>query len=114
MGYYTNYSLEVRAKDSTKEISYNEMKVIEERFNDLTGYDFFTMLEYGEEGKWYHHDEDMIQLSKEFPQYLFILEGAGEERNDWWINTYWNGQMGESSAKVIEPSIVLPTGFVEG
>lgn len=29
--------------------------------------------------KWYDHVEDMIKLSKVFPETLFILDGWGEE-----------------------------------
>jgi len=45
-----------------------------------------------ESSKWYHYDEDMVKLSKKFPQYRFILFGDGEESLDVWRKMYGNGQ----------------------
>lgn len=42
--------------------------------------------------KWYDHVEDMIKLSKVFPETLFILDGWGEEIGDVWRELYMNGE----------------------
>jgi len=34
--------------------------------------------------KWYSYQTDMAEFSKEYPQYLFTLEGEGEEQGDHW------------------------------
>ena len=55
------------------------------------------------EGKWYECEEDMIKLSKAFPDFTFVLEGRGESREDWWVGT-WEGGIGSVKyAKIIEP-----------
>ena len=43
--------------------------------------------------KWYGHEDDMRKLSKRFPDYLFVLEGEGEEA----------GKMQECRAEIIFP-----------
>lgn len=55
------------------------------------------------EAKWYEHEEDMIRLSKEFPDFTFVLEGRGEERTDWWVGTWEDGIGSVHYAQIIEP-----------
>ena len=35
----------------------------------------------------------MLKLSLEFPEYVFILDGEGEESGDIWRSFYKNGKM---------------------
>ena len=42
--------------------------------------------------KWYDHIEDMIKLSRVFPETLFILDGWGEELGDVWRELYMDGE----------------------
>lgn len=53
-----------------------------------------------EERKWYECDYDMLELSKQFPNELFILKGSGEEQGDLWINYYKNGKRQTCVAKI--------------
>ena len=46
----------------------------------------------GDSIKWYDHDDDMLELSRRYPNYYFILDGSGEERGDDWIAYYHNGK----------------------
>lgn len=55
------------------------------------------------EGKWYEYEEDMIRLSKQFPDFTFVLEGRGEERPDWWVGSWENGIGSVHYAEIIEP-----------
>jgi hypothetical protein len=43
--------------------------------------------------KWYDHDDDMKQLSMQFPDYYFLLNGRGEEHDDQWRKVYHNGKI---------------------
>lgn len=43
--------------------------------------------------KWYEHNENMLDISKEYPEWLFILSGAGEENGDLWKKYYLNGKV---------------------
>lgn len=66
-----------------------------ELFEDITVDD--------KEGKWYESEEDMIKLSAAFPDFTFVLEGRGENREDWWVGTWENGKGSVHYAKIIEP-----------
>lgn len=104
MGYYTNYYLEVKVN------SLEKMKEIVKKFNEIYQFNELDINNIDEggitaefESKWYSHDEDMLQLSRLFPDYVFELEGKGEERDDWWISCYKNGRMATSNAELIPP-----------
>lgn len=53
--------------------------------------------------KWYNSKEDMIDLSKKFPELLFSVDAAGEEPGDLWRAWARNGKY-----KRIEPEMVWP------
>jgi hypothetical protein len=96
MGYYTNYSLEVR--DADKDVIDAVEHIILEDDQD-TWYALQEGLDtFGEECKWYDHDEDMKKLSIQFPKALFVLTGDGEESGDQWITYYRNGKMQKCEA----------------
>jgi hypothetical protein len=42
--------------------------------------------------KWYGYEEDMLALSKDYPDYLFILQGDGEDRGDDWVMYFKGGK----------------------
>ena len=68
--------------------------------NSINPYDFEVgedespLLEnfFEEPIKWYDHIEDMIKLSRVFPETLFILDGWGEELGDVWRELYMDGE----------------------
>lgn len=94
MGYYTDYGLSI-------ENGYHVQDEIEKRLEEISGY--ALEVGYVMNGKWYDHDKDMIQLSKEFPDVTFYLEGNGEEQGDVWKAIFKNGK-----SKVVKPEIVWP------
>lgn len=51
--------------------------------------------------KWYEHDTDMIEMSKDFPNVLFKLHGEGEEVGDIWDSYYLNGKSQDHKAKIM-------------
>ena len=53
------------------------------------------------DGKWYDHEEHMIQLSKEFPYVLFTLKGEGEESGDIWRAKVQNGDYKVQKARIV-------------
>ena len=104
MGYYTRYWLTAEVN------SLDEMKKIVAKFNEIYQYNELDINSIGEggieaefESKWYSHDEDMKQLSRLFPSYVFQLEGQGEDREDWWISCYKNGEVATSNAEIVPP-----------
>lgn len=128
MGYYTNVHMEI--KDSAgKEVneSHIAFKLIAYRFyeiwesyRDINSDEFRRDQEvYAEEClsdfldwkevKWYELDSDMSKLSKLCPDFTFIIEGQGEDREDWWIKWWENGVQNASYAELIPPT--GPSGY---
>ena len=103
MGYYTNYKLTVlqgeREIDSAILPSFDTRKMY---------FDSFSVQDLIENNadscKWYEHDEEMIELSKEYPDYLFVLDGDGEETGDVWREFYKNGKTYEWKAVIKRPN----------
>lgn len=83
MGYYTRYSLKVEPKITDL--------MFKEKFNKITGdceYDYV----FEEDCKWNNHEEHMLEVSKLYPEHLFMLEGEGEESGDIWRKYFFNGK----------------------
>ena len=128
MGYYTNIHMVI--KDCTgKEVDkyHDAFKPIAHRFyeiwesyRDITSDEFRRdQEEYAEEClsdfldwkevKWYELDSDMQKLSESYPDFTFIIEGQGEEREDWWIKWWEDGVQNASYAELIPPT--GPSGY---
>lgn len=41
---------------------------------------------------WYHHEDDMLELSQKFPGVVFKLHGTGDDEGDIWIKYFKNGK----------------------
>ena len=112
MGYYTYYNIEVAEKNEIeKNSNYFNLLEIDEIDRKLgkalckinPGYFKSVSLKVNidsNEMKWYEHDTDMLKLSKLFPDYVFILEGQGEEHPDMWITYYCDGHMQHCPATI--------------
>lgn len=88
MGYYTTYTVEqirtsVPDKDLKEYLTNSKLDYLTELFNS----------DYGTNGKWYDHDDDMVTLSANFPETIFKLHGEGEETGDIWDKYYTQGQL---------------------
>jgi hypothetical protein len=103
MGYYTRHKLSIKfdpepgtSKDSYEPevVATNEIYIlgVTKHIQEVSGYSI-ELDEFGEECKWYEHEEDLRKISKTFPQYMFTLEGIGEEAGDQWKEYYRNGKM---------------------
>lgn len=64
-----------------------------------------------EEMKWYEYNEDMVALSKMFPDTLFELYGEGEDSEDIWKLTVKNGKSYWVAAKIVFPD--APAGYFD-
>lgn len=121
MGYYTFYQLRVRklngeqtwTKEEVEELTnvLKERKVWGYAFNNV---EFFNSLTFtaNNEVKWYEYDEDMLAISKQFPDYVFQLHGDGEETEDFWFAYYQNGKLEYCPAHLIykEPQEIFWSG----
>lgn len=96
MGYYTNYTLSMQG--ATAEEEEEIIAKLEEISGDnWDGGDG----EYYTYGKWYESSSDLIELSKQYPEILFTLEGDGEEYNDFWKMYVQNGKKQETFGNIV-------------
>ena len=114
MGYYTRHDLSVmnnKGKYTISQIvSYMEKKYTQNDWFYPFEYQLVELLfdeeranftlEEDDMSKWYEHDEEMRELSKQFPEIVFRLHGIGEENGDEWYCYYKNGK------KQICPAII--------
>lgn len=82
MGYYTWYRIEI-TPDS------EEVRAFIDAAANLS----YALDEDGDSCKWYNHEDDMLRLSREFPDILFELHGEGEEAGDLWRKYFKNGKV---------------------
>lgn len=110
MGYYTKYDLVVHPEQSiereTEIMRAIAAKVYEVQPAAIADDEACWCFE--ESLKWYDHTNDMIEISKQFPNITFILDGEGEERSDIWREYYCNGEWEGVDAEIIFPEPLNP------
>jgi hypothetical protein len=106
MGYYTDFTLSAEGKGPVWD---KLMRAKDKLVFSSGNYDFvlgeWLDRNYSQNIKWYEYEEDMKQLSKEWPNVLFILEGDGEETGDLWKAWFRNGGMHKLEAKIVFETI---------
>lgn len=111
MGYKTKYTMrvvlpdfkmwEVEDVEETSEDTSSSFQSIAERMIEID--DFFLWLGNGEPYKWRSVESSMLQLSTDFPDVMFWLDGEGSEQGDTWRSWYKNGK-----SECIRPELVWP------
>lgn len=81
MPYLTDYQISVIHGNRTPDVN---MALLHMGFN---------VIDRKDDEKWYEYDEDMRELSLEFPELTFQLTGQGEQKEDRWRRYYRNGQV---------------------
>lgn len=112
MGYYTWYSFSTKNNKNKIGDIIEYMKEKEkvndwffpfayalDRFVHIEDCNDFE-LEADDTHKWYDHDEEMLELSKQFPETVFCLYGDGEGSEDMWYTYYKNGKMQYCGARI--------------
>ena len=99
MGYYTYHTL------SLENETWEQRAKIIERLNEMgvIGYALDENLDGLEPAKWYEEENQMKQLSAEFPEVHFTVHGEGEENGDIWDNHYLGGKIQRCIAEIIIP-----------
>lgn len=103
MGYYSNFEITiVNEKASVEEIS--------EPFSQLTGYGVSYLDDetlFLNDVKWYDWEDDMIELSKQFPWAAIEVSRFGEDNLDWEVSLFINGKEFNKSVEYVNPATVL-------
>jgi hypothetical protein len=110
MGYTTSFKLCVvvgLGQDvDTSALNFDLMQIA--RFQTQTGWTARThsiVCVYGiQDVKWYDHEEDLLGLSSKYPQFLFMLRGAGDDPGDIWIKYFKDGQIQSECARISLPA----------
>lgn len=90
MGYITKFNLKVFDKDwkEDKTIVFKD-EFLEKNMGSVSNP---ISAIRGLEAKWYVYHLEMISLSREYSDYLFQLNGVGEDDEDFWVAYYLNGK----------------------
>lgn len=109
MGYLTDFKLHVRKTDG----SIDHLPKID----DLGGYGDWasSSLDWPQPGvahlnevKWYEHEDDMIALSKDHPELVWVLDGEGEDQGDVWRKFFYRGNLWTWRLPSTEPPELNP------
>lgn len=86
MGMYSNFY--IRVVDSKGNVAFYLLEEISEALTKITqGYDFYAekdMIRSGNEIKWYGYEDDILKLSKKYPELTFEVFREYEEGD--WLN----------------------------
>lgn len=110
MGYYTDYSLSTFVYNEKKKKLVETAQPAEisafllRRETNDEDYSLPCQGVLEEPCKWYDYEKGMKKFIKMFPQYVFLLEGCGEEKDDHWYKYYMNGKVQDVTPK--KPSIL--------
>lgn len=109
MGYYTSHTLTLEHIDEDQPVYMDHDEIIEQ-FRDEYDEAAYALTPDGsrsESCKWYDHQNDLVEFSKLFPEFLFILEGEGEEPGDLWKLYVKNGKGKKVRAKIVFDEVKL-------
>lgn len=98
MGYYTDFTLEMKFDFISKEEKEKTYKQITNFMQEDPVWahvfniepDFTDYFYCANQAKWYDYRDYMEKLSNEFPNVVFILHGTGEDPEDEWKEEYHN------------------------
>lgn len=102
MGYYTNFSIEIRkaiTRAEAKEIIFEINRAVNPQLENEEDGIFMLMddssiednekaiweVDGDDEMKWYDWRKDMKAIAQKYPDIEFRLEGSGEDKDDWWV-----------------------------
>lgn len=116
MGYVTKFDIDVYHPGALG-VDADKIEAIRDRLEEISGYSFDTQTELWDDYKhdlsssdcykWYNYDVDMVQLSKEFPIFVFTVHGEGEHVTDLWQHKFFKGKHKRSDAIFTIPPIEL-------
>jgi hypothetical protein len=97
VGYETDFSITM-----DKEVDIVQLVI---DLGDISGYDgWFDPYDDGHIGigaKWYEYKDNMKEISKQYKDVLFTVDGCGEESGDIWKAYFKNGKCKRSEPTII-------------
>ena len=110
MGYYTHYGIMMHPEqDTARETEIMRAiaaKIYEEDPSNISDSNAIWCL--SDSMGWYDHEEDMLEISKQFPEIIFVLYGEGEAHDDLWRKYFANGEYEEAYAEIVYPKLKNP------
>ena len=106
MGYYTNFELTMYPQPAED----LEIAITRDIIALIDGVDPENVWQIDVEWflcdalKWYDHESHMIEISKKYPDIVFVLHGEGEEHDDMWNEYYYAGEFERVDAQIIFPA----------
>ncbi len=104
MGYYTEFTLEIVDGPEVEQATcphcnsevFLDSLIIDQirKENERIAYSLSQIT------TWYDHEEDMLVISKQYPETTFKLSGEGEENDDIWAKFFKKGKVVERRAEV--------------
>ena len=87
MGDFHIYTLET--KPDNESLTYHVS-----RMEDSFDYPF-------DEDKWYDHEQDMRDYSKNFPETIFMLKGELQYGDVYWVKYFQDGKMQKEEGRIV-------------
>ena len=106
MGYYTSFDLTMHphpAEDLENAITRDIIALIDRTTPDKVR-DVDVEWFLCDAMKWYDHEEHMTEISKKYPDIVFMLHGIGEEHEDMWNEYYCAGEFERVDAEIVYPA----------
>lgn len=98
MGYYTSFEINVTGTEDFETIHSTIEQVSDYSFDQ---YPHTKSMSSCDTYKWYSWQDDMKEVSKRFPNSLFIVNGLGEEDGDIWRCYFRRGKMDHINAEIV-------------
>lgn len=109
MGYYTEYTMslldpatqEILSESKNQAVMDKVIQLLREK--NIINYALDENLDCHEAVTWYEYDDDIKALSKQIPDVLFCVHGAGENHDDLWDHYFLNGKSQRCDAEIKIP-----------
>ena len=114
MSYKVSFDLEMQGRNqpSIEEVA-GQLVTLVDKFDPHSDLDrelyngrvqsWVSYLENGGRIRWYSYKDDMLQVSRRWPDTMFILTGIGEENGDYRRAYFQNGSSHEDKGKLVFP-----------
>lgn len=101
MGYYTEYSLSAYPVSKETPVPQERIEELNDRISGLRVMECGRYDSWFAYNKWCDHEEDMVAISKQFPEFLFTLHGKGQDSDDLWNAYFCDGRTQKCMAEIV-------------